>query len=78
MTLSWEPPLGCPISQANFLNIFKKLKAKKTRPPKNSRPFFTAKLNASEIFEARAKKLYALEFFEASPKELALTLWFYL
>ena len=58
------------------MNIFKKLKAKKLGLQKNSRPFFTAKLNASEIFEARAKKLDALEFFEASPKELALTLWF--
>ena len=73
MTLSWEPPLGCPISQANFLNIFKKLKAKKTRPPKNSRQFFTPKLNASEIFEASAKKHDASEFFEASAKKLALS-----
>ena len=41
------------------MTVFKKLKAEKLKVLKNSRPFFSQKLNVSEIFEAPAKKLKA-------------------
>ena len=43
------------LRQAYFLGIFKKLKAQKTQPLKNSRPFFAEKLNMSGFFEASYK-----------------------
>ena len=47
------------LRQAYFLGIFKKLKARKTQPQKNSWPFFAEKLNESGFFEASSKKLNA-------------------
>ena len=59
------------LMQANVRTFSKNSRPKILCLQKNSRPFFTPKLNASEIFEASAKKLDASEFFEAS-KKLAL------
>ena len=42
-----------------FLPFSKNSRPKKLKALKNSRPFFSQKLNVSEIFEAPAKKLKA-------------------
>ena len=60
--LSWKSVGTIDVPQAYFLGIFKKLKAKKTQPLKNSRPFFAEKLNMSGFFEALYKKLNANDF----------------
>ena len=54
------------LAQACLLNIFKKLKAKKTQPLKKLKGIFGQKTQCIGIFEALSNKLSVLEFFEAS------------
>ena len=54
------------LNQACLLNIFKKLKAKKTQPPKKLKGIFGQKTHAPEFFEALSNKLNVPEFFEDS------------
>ena len=54
------------LEQACLLNIFKKLKAKKTQPLKKLKGIFGQKTQCIGIFEALSNKLSVLEFFEAS------------